>query len=60
MATGGVEKGPTAIPKSVIMAPVPVQRVAMPLHVQMLQKALRMDCVFNEFDRLFKDHFDAK
>ncbi len=57
MATGGVETVPSTVASSVAM-PV-IQRVALPLHVQMLQKALRMDCVFEEFDRLFKDRLDT-
>ncbi len=55
MASGGVETAPS----STVTMPV-IQRVALPLHVQMLQKALRMDCVFEEFDRLFKDRMDTK
>ncbi len=61
MATGGVEAGPSVLPSGVTMTSTQVvQTVALPLHVQMLQKALRMDYVFDEFDRLFKDRINAK
>lgn len=61
MATGGVEAGPSVLPSSVTMTSTQViQTVALPLHVQMLQKALRMDYVFDEFDRLFKDRITTK
>ncbi len=61
MATGVVEAGPSVLPSSVTMTSTQVvQTVALPLHVQMLQKALRMDYVFDEFDRLFKDRINAK
>lgn len=60
MATGGVEAGPSSVVPGNATSMPAVQRVALPLHVQMLQKALRIDCVFEEFDRLFKDRIDAR
>ena len=61
MATSSVEVRPlTQVAEVVVRGVESTQRVALPLHIQMLQKALRMDRVFDEFDQLFKDRPDIK
>lgn len=37
-----------------------VQKAALPLHVQKLQKALRIDCLVSQVERLFGESFINK
>ena len=61
MATSSADVRPLTQPAEVaVRGAESTQRVALPLHIQMLQKALRMDRVFDEFDQLFKDHPDIQ